>query len=99
MKYIELDFDGFYTVKGYSGVAWRIEPRQILVAEHRNTDAYGLPDPYWGEEDLYEVDDQTVWGIMVGDDRRHVIDVTDLEWIEDDAFCRECGSTGCMHGR
>ena len=36
-----------------------------------------------------------VIAVMVGDDREHVIDVSDLTEISDAGYCRDCGQTGC----
>lgn len=35
--------------------------------------------------------------VMVGDDRRHIVDVDELEPIADDDYCGECGQIGCAH--
>jgi hypothetical protein len=36
-----------------------------------------------------------VRAVMVGDDREHVVDVTDLTEITEDDYCAGCGQTGC----
>jgi hypothetical protein len=33
--------------------------------------------------------------IMVGDDYRWHADISDLETLDDDEYCPNCGSTGC----
>jgi hypothetical protein len=94
----DIDFDARYRVKSMPGVAWWIES---YVEEFKEVE--------WTEEDedgetLYcydvEVSDNTslVNAIMVGDDRRHVIDVDDLVKIGDDDYCSGCGQIGCRHG-
>lgn len=36
--------------------------------------------------------------IMVGDDRRHVVDTSGLQSLNEDDFCGGCGQIGCGHG-
>ncbi len=36
--------------------------------------------------------------IMVGDDRRHHVDLHDVTPLNDDDYCGECGQIGCAHG-
>ena len=36
-----------------------------------------------------------VRAVMVGDDREHIVDVSDLTVIPEDGYCRDCGQTGC----
>lgn len=81
----ELDFDARYSVDGYSGVAFWIAPREVAEI-----------DEYGDEIDLY-TDPDFVLAVMVGDDRRHVIDVDDLSIIADDDYCHACGQIGCTH--
>jgi hypothetical protein len=51
-------------------------------------------ESYYEEPD-YQVLDDTYDCIMVGDDRVFKIDVSDLEIINSDEFCIECGQIGC----
>lgn len=97
----ELDFaDGRYSVKGYGGVAFYLhsypkvfEPYTALLVDEETGEEY--------EEDTGEgewVEDKTsgmVIAVMVGDDRKHTIDVSDLEPISDDDYCSSCGQIGC----
>ena len=57
-----------------------------------------------------EPDEDTEWSgyenrtgkvavVMIGDDRIHAVDPEDLKPLSEDGFCRECGQTGCFHGR
>jgi hypothetical protein len=34
---------------------------------------------------------------MVGDDRKHTVDVDDLTELADGAYCHSCGQIGCTH--
>lgn len=73
-----------YTVATMSGVAFR------LVGWTQS----------WDEDDQEWVDDpehDTVWAVMVGDDRRHMVDVDDLTLLGDLDYCAECGQVGCEH--
>ena len=33
--------------------------------------------------------------VMVGDDRRHVVDADDVSPLDADRFCSDCGQIGC----
>jgi hypothetical protein len=33
--------------------------------------------------------------VMVGDDRKHHIDLHDVTSLDDDEYCSECGQIGC----
>lgn len=33
--------------------------------------------------------------VMVGDDRKEVVDLDDLEWLDDSDYCQDCGQIGC----
>jgi hypothetical protein len=35
--------------------------------------------------------------IMVGDDRKHTVDVEDVSPLNDSEFCGDCGQIGCGH--
>ncbi len=79
----ELDFDAAYKVDGMPGVAWHI-----------------LKYNSWREPidefDSEEIEDRSqVVAVMVGDDRKHIIDVDDLIVIDDDEYCGSCGQIGC----
>ena len=36
--------------------------------------------------------------VMVGDDRRHHVDESDVTPLKEDEFCGGCGQIGCGHG-
>lgn len=55
-----------------------------------------------------EPDDDTEWSgmeprtgsvvvVMVGDDRKHVVDPDDVTPLDRAAYCGECGQIGCGH--
>ena len=92
-----IDFDAHYKVSGYSGIAfyllgWKAVYEPIMC--------YALDDDgkeieiESGESELVP-DTSTVVAVMVGDDRRHAVDVTDLQVISESGFCRSCGQIGC----
>ena len=92
-----IDFDAHYKVTRWPAVAFRLLGWQ---AAFEPVNCYVLDDD--GNEiemesgEFDEVPDfDYVVGVMVGDDRRHVIEVCDLELIPEDGFCRECGQIGC----
>lgn len=36
--------------------------------------------------------------VMVGDDRKHHVDLHDVTPLDDDDYCGGCGQIGCGHG-
>lgn len=73
-----------YAVRGYRGVAFAVLGWET------------------------EPDDATEWSgmeertgrvvvVMIGDDRRHVVDLSDLSPLAADDYCAECGQVGCRH--
>lgn len=97
----ELDFDAHYQVKRWPGVAVYIygypqiwEPYTCLMADDDGNE--------WEEEtgDGEWIDDREcgqVLIVMVGDDRKHTVDIDDLEQIDELDYCAECGQIGCCH--
>lgn len=49
------------------------------------------------EGELVRCGDNVV-AVMVGDDRKHVIDRGDLINLDEDDYCHTCGQVGCGHG-
>lgn len=78
-----LDLDARYSVDGYEGIAFYLRG---YVERY---------DPETGE-DIGE-DRDYVRAVMVGDDREHVIDVSDLTRLADEDYCGVCGQIGCTH--
>lgn len=82
-------------VKGYRGVAFWAAGHPITRGEE------WVPDPEAPEGGFWEATETLETGqlvaIMYGDNRRHVIDADDAEPIQREAFCGECGQTGCTH--
>lgn len=96
-----INFDAPFKVQGYRGIAWRLlgwavalEPVTCLAQDDDGNEY---------EEETGEYDDvadmSRVVAIMVGDDRRFVIDRRDLIPITEDAFCHSCGQIGCSHSQ
>ena len=46
---------------------------------------------------VYNEDRSRVVAVMVGDDRKHTVDVDDLTVLDDEAYCSVCGQIGCSH--
>jgi hypothetical protein len=80
-----IDFDAHYRVRGWRGVAFFLLGWSAEWSE---------PQEEWDDTEL-EPNYDSVIAVMVGDDRRHVVDVGDLEALKEDAFCRSCGQIGC----
>lgn len=73
-----------YTVRGWRGVAF-----YVLGWE---TEPDG--DTEWSG---YETRTGNVLVVMIGDDRRHSVDPSDLTPLDELAYCAECGQIGCAH--
>lgn len=80
-----INFDGRFSVRGYRGIAF------FLLG-------YVLESEYTDDGDIDESwDTDRVVAVMVGDDRRHIIDVSDLTEIAENDYCSVCGQIGCCH--
>ena len=64
---------------------------------------------YWFDKPQTEPDEDTEWSgienetgmalmVMVGDDRRHVVDPADITLIKRSEYCSDCGQIGCTWG-
>jgi len=71
-------------VSGYRGIAFR-----YLGPETRPDE-----DTEWSG---FEPETGMALVVMVGDDRRHVVDPADMTPLADDEFCGGCGQIGCSH--
>ena len=92
---------------GYRGIAfyltgWAqeyIPEDYVNECENPGTDCECDPElnpGCWIYSEPEEVDSESqVIAIMVGDDRRHIVDIDDLTEIGETDYCRECGQTGC----
>jgi len=92
-----IDFDAHYQVKGYRGIAfyvlgWLAENRPIMC--YVNDEEGNKCEVESGEFEL-EANTDYVVAVMVGDDRRHTVEVSDLIPLKEDGFCRSCGQVGC----
>lgn len=94
-----LDFSLRYSVDSYPGVAFRI----LRYAEYPDHSVDWICDDsgHWHDESCYveefftSIDYNAVIAVMVGDDYKHLIDVTELSPIEDEDYCSSCGQIGC----
>ena len=77
---------GAYAVRGHHGIAWRILGWEIVPDEDTEWSGYGTRTG-------------NLLAVMVGDDRRWIMDPSDVAALPEDGYCRECGQTDCMHGR
>jgi len=94
-----VDFDAHYRIKKpwARGVAWF-----LLGWEARYVPELAFMWDEFGNEWEEEVEGKwvpdvggRVVAVMVGDDRRFVFDLEDLEVIKEDSFCSGCGQIGC----
>lgn len=103
-KTTKLDRSACYAVKGWKGVAFRIdgfperwEPYTALVPSE---DGEELVEVDTGEGEWVEQDESCgrVIVVMIGDDRRHEVDIEDLSPLADNEVCDSCGQIGCGWG-
>lgn len=104
MNTTKLDQDARYAVKGWKGIAFRIygfpkrwEPETAIIPDHDTGEDVEIET---GEGEWIEQDESCgrVLVVMVGDDRRHEVDVEDLTPLAEDAYCGSCGQIGCGWG-
>jgi hypothetical protein len=85
----EIDFDAHYSVDGMPGVAWYLVGYVTDVTYE------------WDDDNECEVEVEyntsMVEAVMVGDNRKHEIDVDDLTKLDEDDYCHQCGQIGCTH--
>jgi len=79
-----IDFDAHYKVKGYKGISFYLLGWKADEVENEEFEDIELSPDY-----------STVIAVMVGDDRKHDVDIDDLELLAEDGFCRSCGQIGC----
>lgn len=82
----DFDMEARYTVEGYRGIAFYCVGYEMIRDVDENGD--------WWSGIEYENRDR-VRMIMVGDDRVHIVDVSDCTPIKEDEYCPECGQIGC----
>jgi len=74
-----------YEADGWgSGIAWYVLGWETEPDE----------DTHWSG---YEVRTGNVVAVMVGDDRRFAFEPDDIQPIDPESFCRDCGQIGCGH--
>ena len=79
----EFDADG-YKIDGYKGIAWNVLGWE--TTEDSDTEWTGML-----------VRTGNVVACMIGDDRYFVFDRNEVNSIEREEFCGECGQIGCQH--
>ena len=75
-----------YKVKGYSGIAW-----EVLGWELKDTE-----ETEWSG---HQEKTGNIVAVMIGDDRPHIIEESDLIPILDNDYCGGCGQTTCYSDR
>ncbi|MDO8611132.1 MAG: hypothetical protein Q7R95_11455 [bacterium] len=81
-----IDFDAHFKVKQYRGISFYLLGWKANEVENEEFQEIEL-----------EADYSTVIAVMVGDDRKHEIDIDDLEPLAEEEFCHSCGQIGCGH--
>jgi hypothetical protein len=88
-----------YTVKGYSGIAFRFHSwpvvwdpyLSIMQDDEGNEWTEDCGDGEWVERE----DDDKANFVMVGDDKKFLLSLANVTPISDTAFCHSCGQIGC----
>lgn len=101
----------YVKVKGWKGIAFYVvghpqtrRPEYVYVTDtdedtgEETEQEYLDIDFQYSEGEMVDDTDRYIV-VMVGDDRKHIVDVDDCEEISGEDFCSECGQMGCMHGR
>lgn len=101
-----LDLDARYSVASSPGIAFyllgyakemteeRYEFDCIDPEAHPDDDDHSSACYVYNEPEEIENTDM-VRAVMVGDDRVHIIDVSELTEISDEDYCSSCGQLGC----
>lgn len=101
---IDLTYGDTVRVSGYRGVAFYVvghETEERVIEPDWDTlrDDDGNPmdaDTWWPDEnDIETVPTGRIIVCMVGDDRHHSVDPTDITPLDDDDYCGSCGQIGC----
>lgn len=92
-----IDFSARFRVRGCSGIAfyllgWAVKFEPVICF---------VEDKDGNEVEIGEFESVPDFGnvvaVMVGDDRRHVVEVDDLQELDEKEFCHVCGQIGCTH--
>jgi hypothetical protein len=93
----EINFKAHYQVAGYRGIAFYLRgyavTREPLMCFAEDEDGNEIEIASGDFEDVE--DREHVVAVMVGDDRKHIVSVDDIEAIPEISFCRDCGQIGC----
>ena len=92
----DIDFNARYSVDGYKGVAFWLDgyAKEDVAGE----DYFDGEGNYLYSDESEEVDNTDyVMAVMVGDNKRHKVDVDDLTKLDDLDYCASCGQIGCTH--
>lgn len=104
---ITLDTNARYRVDGQEGIAFRLlgwalaaeDPEPFLVCDLPADilDDHEHDDACWALPDEVEVTESDTWVrvVMIGDDRVHEVEYTDLHPLRDEESCSGCGQIGC----
>ena len=97
----KLDFDARYKVEGWPGIAVWIDgyPKkwEPYLALDEDEDGNEIEVETGEGEWVDDIESGEVLAVMVGDDKRHTVDIEDLILIDDLDYCTECGQIGCTH--
>jgi len=102
----KMDLDAYkgrhYKVAGYPPVAWYVAGREVEIEQEDYIICDEEDCDHLGSELCWIINEREVFTgnllmVMVGDDRRHVIDPCDLIEISDEDYCLSCGQIGCGH--
>jgi len=91
-----------FTVAGYRGIAFYCygldeqeqQGEDFLLCEDDECD-HGLSEMCWLAGEWEMVETGMVVMVMVGDDRKHIVDPDDVTLIAEEDYCSGCGQVGC----
>lgn len=96
---MDINMDGRFKVEGWPGVAVRIDGYvktwDPYIAIDEDEDGNEIEIETGEGEWVDDVESGMVNVVMIGDDAKHVVDISDLTEIDDEDYCSDCGQLGC----
>lgn len=94
--------NGRFKVVGWEGIAFYIHgwPQKAvpLSSYYAETDDGDVIEEIDEWEYVDDPDSGLIEVVMVGDDKVHTVDVSEITLISDDEYCSGCGQIGCGWG-
>ena len=96
----KLDFNARYSHPRFKGIALRISGYPKVWVPYTSLEIDDDGNEYEEDSGEWKLDETSgsIYVVMVGDDYKNLVDVSDLTVISEDDFCDGCGQIGCGHG-